>query len=211
MVLLAESHVYTFERELHHTLCEPSNLPGNLPRGFVRLVYCLGYGEDLCLDEPVFSPRNLGTPQFWKVFYSCVNPVSGNEDFAAVQVSRTPDRQKRLRNKLRLLETLQSRRIWLVDASIAALYRPGQPRPPQNFVNTLIQESWDGYTGKLVADTDAQAILCIGKGVAQALRLASIISAFHGRPSRNQMLAFRQRIICEYLPTITPYVWILVL
>jgi hypothetical protein len=41
-----------------------------LPRGFVRLVYCLAYGENELLDEAIES--NKGTPQFWKIFFSCL-------------------------------------------------------------------------------------------------------------------------------------------
>ncbi|MDQ6666242.1 MAG: hypothetical protein M3Z23_17830, partial [Acidobacteriota bacterium] len=57
--------------------------PIDIPRGFVRLVYCLGYGESHLLDEPI-EARNSGTPQFWKIFYSCLNPIQSSETFAPV-------------------------------------------------------------------------------------------------------------------------------
>ena len=176
VVLLAESHVYTLEDELQHVLCEPPDLPPDLPRGFVRLVYCLGYGEDSCLNRRIAGSRNSGTPQFWKVFYSCVNSVSRNDEFVPVQASRTPDCEQRIRNKLRLLEQLRADGVWLVDASIAALYRPQQKKLSPSLLKKAIQASWDDYTSKLVADSNAKAILCIGKGVEQALhtRLDSI-------------------------------------
>jgi hypothetical protein len=170
VVLLAESHVYTSDHELQHSLRPLPDLPLDLPRGFVRLVYCLGYGEDNCLDVPIRNPRNSGTPHFWKIFYSCVYPVSQHADFAGVQVSRTPIARERLRNKLQLLDELRARGIWLVDASIAALYLPQRPKPAPSLLKAALQASWDRYTERLVAATAAEAILCIGVGVAEALR-----------------------------------------
>ncbi len=66
IVLLAESHVYTTTGELGYRLQALPALPPDLPRGFVRLVYCLGYGENRLLDRPVTGTRNTGTPQYWK-------------------------------------------------------------------------------------------------------------------------------------------------
>jgi len=68
VVLLAESHVYTETSELDRRVVLPSFMGIDVPRGFVRLVYCLGYGENSLLDLPIFIPANSGTPQFWKIF-----------------------------------------------------------------------------------------------------------------------------------------------
>lgn len=75
VVLLAESHVYTTLEELGRTISVPISVPVDLPPGFVRLVYCLGYGENHLLSCPITTPANTGTPQFWKIFYSCVHPA----------------------------------------------------------------------------------------------------------------------------------------
>ena len=76
LVLLAESHVYTLREELDCQLKPHPLLPSDLPRGYVRLVYSLGYGEDDLLDHPIQGPRNSGTPQFWKLFYACTSRIS---------------------------------------------------------------------------------------------------------------------------------------
>src|SRR5439155_983736 len=62
VVLLAESHVYTTPEELARTISLPTSAPPDLPRGFVRLVYCLGYGENRLLNRSIESPANTGTP-----------------------------------------------------------------------------------------------------------------------------------------------------
>ena len=55
LILLAESHVYTTPDELTRTISLPSTAPGDLPRGFVRLVYCLGYAGPFAADRIVVS------------------------------------------------------------------------------------------------------------------------------------------------------------
>jgi hypothetical protein len=171
VVLLAESHVYTSSVEIQRTLKPLQNLPPNLPRGFTRFVYCLGYGENDLLDTPINDPPNSGTPQFWKIFHSCVNPLTQNGDFAGILVSGTRNEEERILNKLRLLGELRARGVWLVDASIAALYRPGGiANPPLALRKAVLQTSWDMYTKRVVSDAAPEAILCIGKGIAMVLR-----------------------------------------
>jgi hypothetical protein len=135
----------------------------------VRLVYCLGYGEDALLDAPIATCRNSGTPQFWKLFYSCLYPVTRNEDFAPVQGARTP-LAARVANKIAVIELLKACGVWLVDASIAALYIPGRTKPSPQFIARALHASWDGYVRSVIAEATPQAILCIGLGVARALR-----------------------------------------
>ena len=127
VVLLAESHVYTTPEELARTISLPASAPPDLPRGFVRLVYCLGYGENRLLNRPIESPANTGTPQFWKIFYSCANATAINSDFAPIQTSATSPTQ-RILNKLVLLRRLRELGVWLLDTSLAALYLPGRPK-----------------------------------------------------------------------------------
>jgi len=79
LVLLAESHVYTQAAELDHFLRPDPLLPPDLPKGYVRLVYALGYGEDRLLDRPIEGPRNSGTPQYLKLFFSCLNQIRANK------------------------------------------------------------------------------------------------------------------------------------
>src|SRR2546428_2507604 len=144
-------------------------LPPDVPKGYVRLVYCLGYGEDRLLNRAVTSSRNSGTPQFWKIFHACLNAVICNNDFGGVQASRSTLEQ-RIPQKIRLLQSLRAAGVWLVDASIAALYVPRQPKPHPHLHETAIEHSWDLYTGDVVAEAQPQAIICIGHGVERILR-----------------------------------------
>ncbi len=170
VVLLAESHVFTDLAELRRTLLPFPGLAADAPRGFVRLVYSLGYGENDQLDQPILSPRNSGTPQYWKIFQSCLRAMGVATNYGAVQILRTPATLQRLRNKLTVLGQLREQGIWLVDASIAALYLPGQRKPSPKVRESVIQTSWDAYTRFVVEEAAPSAVLCIGVGVARALR-----------------------------------------
>ena len=163
--------MYTSAEELQRTLKPMQYLPPNLPRGFARFVYCRGYGENGLLDARIKDPPNIGTPQFWKIFFSCVNAVAQNENFVGILVSGTCTEEERIKNKSRLLVELRARGVWLVDASISALYHPGgMANPPPALRKEVLRTSWDMYTKRVVSDTAPEAILCIGKGVAEALR-----------------------------------------
>ncbi len=168
VILLAESHVYTHKDELLRNVRLSPPLPGELPTGFVRLVYCLGYGEDQALCGPAPLGRNGGTPQFWKIFLSCLKPITRNEDFAVVQATKTPFRE-RIANKISILDQLRASGVWLLDASIAALYTPGRPKPAAQVVHSVLQESWDSYIRSVIAEAAPEAILCIGLGVGRSL------------------------------------------
>jgi hypothetical protein len=74
---------------------------------------CLGYGEsDICAGGP---ESNAGTPQFWNIF-------------GQVAFGESPPRKadsslgERLRWKVRVLEELSRRGIWLQDASPLGIY-----------------------------------------------------------------------------------------
>jgi hypothetical protein len=171
LILLAESHVHTTEQELKATIRIPENSRTGMPLGFVRLVYCLGYGESVIVDgSAAIEGRNSGTPQFWQIFYSCIHRVTSNTDFGEIQVSRTQDFRKRINNKIKLLVELRERGIWLVDASIAALYGQGQPKPPHWLRDQVLQKSWDGYIRFVMQEACPEAVLCIGLGVARSLQ-----------------------------------------
>src|SRR5947208_15221372 len=75
VVLLAESHVHTSHEDFAHkwSFVKDAAYEGN----FVRFVYCLAYGERKLAD----MPSNRGTWKFWRILYSCLNPVTKNKDF----------------------------------------------------------------------------------------------------------------------------------
>jgi hypothetical protein len=163
VLLLAESHVYTPSSELNRRVGVPGPMGAEVPEGFVRLVYCLGYGENGLLNRPIATPRNSGTPQFWKIFYSCVNRVCTTADFTPI-LSHTPFLE-RIGNKLALLRRMKEAGIWLVDTSLAGLY----PKPSPRLVKACLRTSWDAYVGQVIRTAGPSRIVCIGKGVASSL------------------------------------------
>ena len=164
VLLLAESHVHTTPSELARRIVLPDSIGRDVPRGFVRLVYCLGYGENHLLDRPIADSKNSGTPQFWKIFYSCINRVSTHTDFISI-LSTTPPFEH-IVNKLALLRRLKESGVWLLDASLAALY----PKPSPTIVTRCLRTSWDAYVGQVVRTAKPMRIVCIGIGVHSALR-----------------------------------------
>jgi hypothetical protein len=66
VLLLAESHVMTREAELASGVSLARFGHPDAPSEFVRLVYCLGYGEAGLRSTEVAHDGE--TPQFWKLF-----------------------------------------------------------------------------------------------------------------------------------------------
>ncbi len=89
---------------------------------------------------------------------------------AGSHCSGGPDPSSRLRAKVGVLSALKERGVWLVDASVAALYRPGQPKLTSRERGTVLQTSWDAYTRAVVEAAEPEAVLCIGVGVVRSLR-----------------------------------------
>ena len=108
----------------------------------MSLVYCLAYGENESLHSgnDVIDKTNKGTPQFWTLLAACARGV----DYVAKTAATTSTKTKvfsspfsfasdllkggglpvkeRLQAKLKVLEDLRSRGIWLLDASIFGWY-----------------------------------------------------------------------------------------
>lgn len=202
VVLLAESHVLTQSVELESELRPIPGIPDGLPRGFVRLVYSLGYGENDLLTAPLSEPPNNGTPQFWKIFQNCVRSPAVRANHAVLQRTGNPDPRVRVCEKLKVLAQLRERGVWLVDASIAALYLPGRPKPVAKLREAVLQASWDSYTGGTVASAEPEAVLCIGVGVMRALgtrlnRLGIAWSGVH-QPQAHLSAVEHDRILETY-------------
>src|SRR6267142_3590652 len=69
VVLLAESHVYTDIVDLRSSVARKI-LPLDIqhsPKQFVRLIYCLAYGENTLVQGTLKQP-NEGTRQYWRLF-----------------------------------------------------------------------------------------------------------------------------------------------
>jgi hypothetical protein len=166
VLLLAESHVYTTGEECSCMSGPREFGPAGVPRRFIRLVYCLGYGEPDYVGAEL--ARNLGTPQYWKVFASCLYSV-GTPAFRETLKTVTPGAPMRLKAKMALLARLKERGIWLLDASILALYKPGGGKPSARVRDQVIQICWDQHIGDIVSDASPLKIIVIGSGVERAL------------------------------------------
>jgi hypothetical protein len=166
VVLLAESHVYTTEEESDiHLNVSSIGLP-NYPQNYVRLVYCLGYGETNLVGKEIYA--NAGTPQFWKIFFSCCHKIQSNIDFEPV-LKKTTSFHDRLVNKIMLLKQLREMGIWLIDASIVSLYK--NPFITNTSIKQkIIKTCWDHYIRSLLISLKSKHIICIGMRVGKVLK-----------------------------------------
>jgi hypothetical protein len=161
LILLAESHLFTDTDDLACRI-DPSKLPNSLPNcptEFVRLVYCLGYGDnDVFVADRIPAVSNPGTDDYWEILSRCAETWMGS----------TGD----LRWKLRTLQKLQEKGIWLLDASIHACCNPRLRQRPYNLANRLVvyqsmlRISWE-YVGQNLRD--CPSTWCIGHNVKNAL------------------------------------------
>ncbi|MEM2130266.1 MAG: hypothetical protein QXZ70_06680 [Candidatus Bathyarchaeia archaeon] len=202
VVLLAESHVYTDTKD-YKIKCKEI-IPG-YPVHYVRFVYCLGYGENDLLERKI--ENNTGTPQFWKIFSSCVASNIYDLGFNKVLKTKTPIFQQRLQNKIGILYKMQRKGIWLLDASIVGLYRSGV----KNFEETrrIIEISWDNHIANVIKELEPKFIIIIGKKVENILgsKLKSFATPYKTMPqpqarvnSQEQLERFKeyQRICAKY-------------
>ena len=174
VVLLAESHVYTATEELRNRVdLTPFGVEG-APSEYARFVYCLGYGEDDLVQGKI--TKNAGTWQFWRIFYSCVHPVSAQTDYSPILKGGERDFRRRVANKLRVLREMKRRGIWLVDASVTALYTPlGQAtasstkgvanKARRDAMEFAIRECWQNLWEPELRALEPRHILCIGRDV----------------------------------------------
>jgi hypothetical protein len=166
VILLAESHVYTdgddYARELNQSFIQ--KFLSNYPSRFVRFVYCLGYGEDLLLTKTRNNRANAGTPQFWKIFCSCVAENPDAPGHYKVLKTGTPYFAERLKNKISILQKMRERGIWLLDSSIVGLYgNEAKSNPPA--CGKIIDICWNNYIEHIIKDEKPKYVIVIGKGV----------------------------------------------
>jgi len=160
VVVLAESHVWTSRGEIRSRVLQPNGIETR----FARFVYCLGYGEPQ-LVEPAVAP-NRGTYQFWRLFHDTVHGPS--IPHAGVMKAGEGDSQKRVQNKLDLLEKMRNDGIWLVDASVSALYPKGALAASRDFL-AVLRACWESHIGEVVCRCAPSAVLIVGKGVEAAV------------------------------------------
>ena len=169
VILLAESHVYTdrkdYDTELNKFIL--NRIIPDYPTRFVRFVYCLGYGENKLLTKKRTDRKNTGTPQFWKIFSSCVSESEDNLGFNRILKTRTPNFFLRLRNKVEILQKMKDKGIWLLDASIVGLYGGGSKR--YNTIKKILEICWKSHIANIIEKSSSRHIIVIGKRVANVL------------------------------------------
>jgi len=163
-ILLAESHVFTSDAETQLKVRKLKGLAGH-PRHYSRFVYCLAYGEKSLIEKGGPS-KNTGTPQYWKLFFSCLNKIKSSEDFSPILKTRTRNEETRFANKVGLLKKLKDNGIWLVDVSVMALYNQGK-KPARTKYQELVKISWDNYTLDVIREAKPKNVIIVGKGVAE--------------------------------------------
>jgi hypothetical protein len=163
-LLVAESHVRELPGDDSVSVSIPSLALGYHPRGYCRLVYCLGYGEDaLCSPRP---QANAGTWQYWDL----LGQIAGGHGYISPRV-RSSTLKERVAWKIQVLTKLQARGIWLVDAAVTAFYSPGGTRPFRGAAyRSVLQESWSRFVWPNVMHEPLEAIWIVGRGVKKCLR-----------------------------------------
>jgi len=172
LVLVAESHVLTAEHDMGLQVDETKIRPflrrnaNSPPDHFVRLVYCLAYGESELLASPLPQLGNTGTPLYWDIF--------GRVSFRCPQPRREYgfEFHDRMRWKVDTLRELYRMGIWLLDASVHAIYRRNRHRLPDHVQQTLHEQWWTGYGRFLVKDSKFPKVWVIGKTVQDCLTKA---------------------------------------
>jgi hypothetical protein len=159
LLLFAESHVWTPPEEAALRVRQPDGTE----TGFVRFVYCLGYGDNELVDGIV--AKNRGTPQFWRLFHDVLDGPETPREFP--QVAGMTKRERQRVGKLVLLHRLRAAGIWLVDASIVALSR-GRERVSAREYGAALKASWCHHIGDVVSKARPDGVLVIGKGVYRA-------------------------------------------
>lgn len=171
ILLLGESHLLTNDKERSIEILretpELDDLP-DYPRQYVRFVYCLACGERNLTKNPNHPTRD-GTPQFWKIFYSCDNRFSSRKDFFYPILLTQTNYEKRIQNKIGLLKSLRQKGIWLIDASIVGLYKKSK-KPNRMKMIGAIEKSWENYTRSAVKDAKPEQVICIGKSIFDFLK-----------------------------------------
>ncbi|MCF7848996.1 MAG: hypothetical protein K9M45_09115, partial [Kiritimatiellales bacterium] len=158
VVLFAESHVFTKLDEMSIRVQHSRFTDDPIPDSFVKLVYCLGYGENELLSQCLES--NFGTRQFWEIFYSGLHRVESTSDFVSIRKTKTRNLDDRIQNKLEILREMKALGIWLLDASLAALYP--KTHLPGGMYQACMQKSWP-YVSALIAEANPERIVVIGK------------------------------------------------
>ena len=184
-IVLAESHVFTAPEEqaakrlsdaAFERLRRDHGYDG--PRGYVRLVNCLGYGEQaLCADG---RAADRGSTQFWQLLAACsrelapatpATPVVGpGGQLSDVLKLGSPRLEDRLAAKFRVMRDLKARGIWLLDTCVVGWYIPQATYYVRSARNGEVQRKAKERPPKL---QDARAGALVGARTKHVVRAAA--------------------------------------
>ena len=134
-----------------------------LPEGFVRLVYCLAYGESELLVSPPRGFHNPGTRNYWDIFGRVTDRLPQPPDGDGLAFTQ------RLKWRIGTLRKMYQRGIWLLDASVHAIYLGNGYRLPMELKNKLHGQWWEGYGRHVVESCPGAKRWVIGRTVFNAL------------------------------------------
>lgn len=174
VLLLAESHMATTAADLGWTVRLPTGVDWPGPTGYVRHLYCAGYGEPELLRGGTGATPLGGTPHYWQLM-----AIAAAVSWADVRRTGTAT-GARMVAKAALLARLREAGVWLTDASLLALARPGGERCGAAQIRLALRESWRRYHADRLPALSPALVLVIGTAVAAAL--AEVLDrAFPGR------------------------------
>lgn len=156
-LLLAESHVYTTVEENAIEVNHDDLNTISAPKQFVRLVYCLGYGNNSLLSHQP-ERANGGTPAYWRLFGNAIDWPKNKE-------------VKSFQNKIEILTTMKEQGVWLLDTCPIALAgkdsqdKEIKPNIKPKKYKELIKTSWENYTQPAIEELNPDIIMIIGKMV----------------------------------------------
>jgi hypothetical protein len=215
-IILGESHVFTepeeqVERRLSDAAFERLQRVHGYdgPRGYVRLVNCLCYGErELCVDP---SGADRGSTQFWQLLAASSRelapatpetPIIGGRGGQLNDVIKkgSPRLEDRLAAKFRVMRDLKARGLWLLDTCVVGWYIPQQTyyvrsrngevqrkakeRPPKRCKTPALALSWELYTKHVIraaaAEGHLKALVPLGKEVFEAIGIDRFRAAAPG-------------------------------
>ena len=169
-LLIAESHMCEVDGDTDAEVI-PLDEYGlqDHPKSFCRLIHCLGYGEQDLLTLQLES--NSGTPQFWDIFGVIACCDVDHPDSTQPRKSES-GLDERVKWKVKTLEALKHRGIWLIDASPYAIAGLGRSR--EGLGNKKEKESFKRiFLEEVLSEIDVGGVhssWIIGKSVDKEIR-----------------------------------------
>lgn len=161
ILLVAESHVARRPGDEAVRVDLTRRVARPMPPLYVRLVYCLGSGESEVCSSP---PRpSGGTWQYWDLLGQVARALGELQPRIADSTAA-----ERIAWKIETLDILRRRGIWLVDASVMALYAAGRRVATGAAYSRIVGEGWRRYVWPDVAADRPEPIWIVGHGVAGA-------------------------------------------